>query len=207
MNDMVRIPQRGFNLLIIALVASLVGGCETWNRIGEPAAAKPATAKYPVDPDVAKQTKNPYRTLKDSRGVLLGDLKVGTSLPALFDGKGEPGRQNGGQPRSGGVNRFLWRASLDTVAFMPVKVADMQGGVIQTDWYEDRDRPDERFRVNIFVISDSLSAEGVRVGVFREQRVGEGDGWNQAGTSPQTAEDLRTIIVDRAQELRNDDRG
>lgn len=208
MNDMARLPLRGFNLSIIMLIASLVGGCESWNRIGEPASARPATARYPVDPDIAKQTKNPYRTLKDSRGVLLGDLKAGTSLPAWFDGKSAPDARIA-EPRQGGdgVNRFLWRASLDTVAFMPVKVADVQGGVIQTDWYQDRERPDERFRVNVFVIGDRLSVEGVRVGVFRQERVGKGDGWSQAEVSPQIAEDLRTIIVDRAEDLRGDDRG
>src|SRR4051812_19034628 len=34
-----------------------------------------------------------------------------------------------------GVNSFLWRASLDTVAFMPLASADPFGGVILTDWY------------------------------------------------------------------------
>lgn len=201
MNDMAPPSRRGFNLLIVILAASLIGGCETWSRIGEPAATRPATARYPVDPDIAKQTKSPYRTLKDSRGVLLGDLKVGTSLPAWFDGKSEPSDQNAMQDQRGdGVNRFLWRASLDTVAFMPVKMADVQGGIIQTDWYQDQDQPDERFRVNIFVISDDLRADGVRVGVFREERAG--DAWNQAEASPQTADNLKTIIIGRAEELR-----
>src|SRR5690606_25113230 len=34
-----------------------------------------------------------------------------------------------------GVNAFLWRASLDTFAFMPLSSADPFGGVIITDWY------------------------------------------------------------------------
>ena len=36
-----------------------------------------------------------------------------------------------------GVNGFLWRASLDTLAFMPLLTADPFGGVILTDWFED----------------------------------------------------------------------
>src|SRR6185312_1833780 len=34
-----------------------------------------------------------------------------------------------------GVNSYLWRASLDTLAFMPLASADPYGGVIITDWY------------------------------------------------------------------------
>ncbi len=34
-----------------------------------------------------------------------------------------------------GVNSFLWRASLDTISFMPVNSADPFGGVIITDWH------------------------------------------------------------------------
>ena len=34
-----------------------------------------------------------------------------------------------------GVNGFLWRATLDTVSFMPISSADPFGGVIITDWY------------------------------------------------------------------------
>ncbi len=33
------------------------------------------------------------------------------------------------------VNAYLWRASLDTLSFMPLLSADPYGGVIITDWY------------------------------------------------------------------------
>ena len=36
-----------------------------------------------------------------------------------------------------GVNGFLWRATLDTLAFMPLVSADPYGGVVITDWYAD----------------------------------------------------------------------
>lgn len=34
-----------------------------------------------------------------------------------------------------GVNSFLWRASLDTLSFMPLITADPWGGVINYDWH------------------------------------------------------------------------
>src|SRR4051812_33943304 len=45
-----------------------------------------------------------------------------------------------------GVNGFLWRATLDTLAFMPLVSADPYGGVIITDWYADPAVPNERFK-------------------------------------------------------------
>ena len=47
----------------------------------------------------------------------------------------------------GGVNVFLWRASLDTVSFMPVNSADVFGGVILTDWHSSAEAPNERFKL------------------------------------------------------------
>src|SRR5438445_203226 len=44
------------------------------------------------------------------------------------------------------VNAFLWRASLDTIAFMPLASADPFGGVIISDWYGPPETPDERFK-------------------------------------------------------------
>ena len=41
-----------------------------------------------------------------------------------------------------GVNSFLWRASLDTLSFMPLASADPFGGVIITDWYAPPDAPE-----------------------------------------------------------------
>ncbi len=40
-----------------------------------------------------------------------------------------------------GVNSYLWHASLDTLAFMPLQSADPFGGVIITDWYSAPEHP------------------------------------------------------------------
>src|SRR5690606_28650480 len=62
-----------------------------------------------------------------------------------------------------GVNSYLWRASLDTVAFMPLASADPFGGVILTDWYAPPETPDERFKVNVFILDKQLRSDGVQV--------------------------------------------
>ncbi len=49
-----------------------------------------------------------------------------------------PGMSNNSEaqrPAGIGVNSYLWRASLDTISFMPLREVDPFGGVIVTDWY------------------------------------------------------------------------
>ena len=58
-------------------------------------------------------------------------------------------KKDGGESAIG-VNSYLWRATLDTVSFMPLASADPFGGVILTDWYTDPQNPNERVKINAF---------------------------------------------------------
>ncbi|MBM09177.1 MAG: hypothetical protein CMF69_06330, partial [Magnetovibrio sp.] len=63
------------------------------------------------------------------------------------------GDEEKGQNQSGiGVNSFLWRASIDTISFMPVNSADPFGGVIITDWHANAEAPNERFKLNVYIL-------------------------------------------------------
>jgi len=104
--------------------------------------------------------------------------------------------------RSGiGVNAFLWRASLDTISFVPLLSADPFGGVIITDWYAPPESPDERFKMTVYILGRTLRADGVRVAVFRQERSGDGQ-WEDRPTNPETAVSLENKILDRARQLR-----
>lgn len=114
-------------------------------------------------------------------------------------GKGKRGADQG-DPNGLGVNSFLWRASLDTLAFMPIVSADPFGGVILTDWYSPPDTPNERFKVNLYIMDRQLRADGVRVSVFRQQR--DGNGWRDAPVASDTAGTLEDAVLTRARQLR-----
>lgn len=99
-----------------------------------------------------------------------------------------------------GVNSFLWRASLDTVSFMPLASADPFGGVILTDWYAPADTPGERFKLNVFILDRQLRSDGIQVKVFKQvQRSGS---WRDAEVSTATARQLEDAILTRARQLR-----
>ncbi|GLR79904.1 hypothetical protein GCM10007856_25800 [Azospirillum oryzae] len=111
-------------------------------------------------------------------------------------------KRGGDQDSAGGigVNSFLWRASLDTLSFMPIASADPFGGVILTDWYTPPDSPNERFKVNLYIMDRQLRADGVRVSVFRQQRTG--NDWREVAVGPETAGQLEDAVLTRARQLR-----
>jgi hypothetical protein len=99
-----------------------------------------------------------------------------------------------------GVNGFLWRASLDTLNFMPLASADPVGGVIISDWYAAPEKPDEHMKVTVYILDRRLRADAVKVSVFRQVR--NANGWTDAQTNPDTGIKLENAILARARELR-----
>lgn len=99
-----------------------------------------------------------------------------------------------------GVNGYLWRAALDTLAFMPMDGIDGQAGTILTEWYVNPDVPTERLKVNVYVLDEALRADSLRVSVFRE--VAGQNGWGAAPVRAGTAERIENAILSRAREIR-----
>ncbi|NBX67315.1 MAG: DUF3576 domain-containing protein [Proteobacteria bacterium] len=94
------------------------------------------------------------------------------------------------------VNSYLWRAALDTVNFMPLATVDPFGGVILTDWYTDPATPNERYKLNIFVMGGQLRSDGVKVSMFKQR------GGKNVGVDDKTNRDIEDAILTRARELR-----
>jgi hypothetical protein len=118
----------------------------------------------------------------------------------LFGGKKKDDGSNGGGI---GVNSFLWRASLDSMGFMPLSSADPFGGVIISDWYASPDVPTERFKLTVYILDQQLRADAVKVAVFRQTRDVSG-AWTDAPVDPKTPVDLENAILTRARQLRLD---
>ena len=115
---------------------------------------------------------------------------------------------NAGAPGGGaglGVNAYLWRATLDTLSFMPLASADPFGGVIITDWYSPPGATAERFKATAYVMGRQLRSDGVRVSVFRQVR--QGNTWTDALVTSATAAELEDRVLARARELRSQNTG
>jgi len=100
------------------------------------------------------------------------------------------------------VNAYLWRASLDTINFIPLVSADPFGGVIITDWYTPAETPNERMKVQVTILDRELRADGVRVSVFKQQTAPKGGSWVDAQVDPRTNIDIENAILTRARQLR-----
>ena len=98
-----------------------------------------------------------------------------------------------------GVNEFLWRASLETLNFMPLSEIDPFGGVIITDWYASPQAPNERFKANVYILDTNLRADALKVSIFKQVR--SDAGWNDASVDADTARSIENSILTRARQL------
>lgn len=122
----------------------------------------------------------------------------------LFGGR--RGAQTQTQQGTLGVNSFLWRASLDTISFMPLLSADPYGGLIITDWYSNPEKLDERFKATVYILDTRLRADGLNVALQKQVRGPDG-AWRDSAIAAQTETDLENAILTRARQLRVNGRG
>ncbi len=105
--------------------------------------------KTPADP-----AKRVEQNLKDGRGFKLNDAFSGPK---------------------GGVFDFassneLWRASLDTIDFMPLASVNYSGGIIVTDWYAaDQSLSGESVKISIRFLTNEVRADALEIKVFNRK--------------------------------------
>jgi hypothetical protein len=99
------------------------------------------------------------------------------------------------------VNAYLWRASLDTLSFMPMDQIDPFGGVIKSGWWVPPATPNERIRVRRDPrhAPEGRSAPGNRVQGNQEahRRVG-----SYGRPDPETVTKLENIILNKARAMK-----
>ena len=154
------------------------------------AACDQTTEEYPTRHTERGDTEWSSDTPKES---VFGDGGLN-----LFGGAKKKDGEGGGGI---GVNAYLWRATLDTVSFLPLTSADPFGGVIITDWYQPPESPNERLKLTIFILDRQLRADGLRVSVFRQIKNADG-AWVDAKVEPATATQMEDAILSKARELR-----
>src|ERR1700722_3318254 len=153
-----------------------------------------------TDPDAQRRAEDPYgndpKYINPDEYNRNMDGKNASIISMIFSDTTTTSSNNGGG--SGiGVNSYLWHATLDTVSFMPLASADPFGGVIISDWYSPLETPDERFKINVFILGRDLRADGVKATVFHQKRDAKGQ-WVDAPVDQKTGTDLENAILTRA---------
>ena len=100
-------------------------------------------------PDPKKRVK---KNLEEGRGFRLDN--------ALKGGSGK-----GGDFMFASANE-LWRASLDTIDFMPLSSVNYSGGIIITDWYSDNDSLNESVKISIRFLTNEVRADALDIKIF-----------------------------------------
>ncbi len=135
---------------------------------------------------------------------LFSSLMLGASAVLLAGCGGGGGRPAAdlaaSQVTTIGVNSYLWRASLETLSFMPLLQTDSAGGVIVTDWYANPSNPGERMKVTVSILDQDLRADALRVAASRQ--ISQSGAWVDAPVRAATVQRLEEIILTKARDLR-----
>ena len=110
---------------------------------------KPGDARK-ISPDPRERVK---KNLEEGKGFRLNDAIK----------KGVGGR--GGNFEFASSNE-LWRATLDTIDFMPLATANYSGGIVITDWYSENGTLDESIKISIRFLSNEIRSDALDIKVF-----------------------------------------
>ena len=102
--------------------------------------------KYPPQPELRVK-----KNIEEGRGI------------KIF----KSGENNGGKFEFANANP-LWRASLDTLDFMPLLSVDYGGGVIITDWYGEENENDA-IKISIQFLSNEVRSDALNIKVFKKK--------------------------------------
>ena len=61
----------------------------------------------------------------------------------------------------------LWRASLETLDFIPMTTVDYSGGIIITDWHSDVNSNDS-LKITVRFLSNTISAESLKIIIHKK---------------------------------------
>ena len=126
--------------------------------------------------------------------MLTGKSEQGISLKELANIN--PKNSGVGLP----INALLWRASLDVMSTIPLDDVDTFGGTIVTEWYQLNKSSGERIKMVAFILDRELRADGIRVVVYVQKRIG--NNWQDSGTDGEMGKQIEELILTRAREIR-----
>ena len=104
--------------------------------------------KYPDDPKLRVK-----KNLEEGRGFRLSE-----SL----------NKSRGGVFEFASANE-LWRASLDTIDFMPLTSVNYSGGIIITDWYSTDENSNESIKISIRFLTNEIRSDALNIKVFNKK--------------------------------------
>jgi len=140
------------------------------------------------------------RALSDARNRLItGGGLFGDKADLNFFGDNESKTQK--QPSIGmPINPYLWKASLETISFMPLSSTDPFAGTIITEWFTAENNIGERCKLNIFISGQDLKTKNLKVLSFCQSM--KKNQWVNTPTNTDDNISLENAILNKAKKLK-----
>ncbi len=157
--------------------------------------------------EIIKRSGTPFNLATD-KDLAMSDaqnrLRTGGGLlgkKANFSFLGENGEASN-QTTSLGmpINPYLWKASLNTINFMPLSSTDPFAGTIITDWYTAETNQGERCKLNIFINGKDLKTDNLKVSSFCQ--ILKNNQWVNTPTKPKENIKLENVILNEAKKIK-----
>ena len=151
-------------LLIIIFSLNLLNACGIYRPVDMK--NEPATAKE-------KRRKN----IDEGKGISLKGIVGNRSTNFEFS-----------------TSNPLWRASLETLDFMPLSTVDYAGGIIITDWYNDKNNINESLKISIRFLTNEIRSDSLKITVYEKKCSPQKDCYSQVLNSKIRDELVSSII-------------
>ena len=100
-----------------------------------------------------------------------------------------------------GVNTYLWKATLNTLSFMPLVSADPFGGVIITDWHSNSETSKEKFKIVAYILGKELRVDGIKISVFKKIKNENGE-WLDTKSSKILQNKVEDAVLTKARKYK-----
>ncbi len=119
----------------------------------------------------------------------------------LKEGRGL--RFNDAFKKRGGVFDFansneLWRASLDVIDFMPLSSVNYSGGIIITDWYSEKNSPNESIKISIRFLTNEIRSDALDIKIFSRKCVDASMNCNVSNLDGNLSTEIKKEILKKA---------
>ena len=150
-----------------------------------------------TDPDLAmSDAENRLMT----GGGLIGEK---ANFSFLGDDEGDSSQvTNLGMP----INPYLWKASLETISFMPLASTDPFAGTIITDWYTDDSDSTKSIKITVRFLSNEIRSDSLKIIVHQKNCKSVNNCKVNLLEKSQIRNELRSVILKKAALIAKEDK-
>ena len=144
-----------------------------------------------LDPNRPTQAGDKRRkNIEEGRGASLGGLI---------------GKARGGTNYEFSTSNPMWRASLETLDFLPLTTVDYSGGIIITDWYSEGNNKDA-IKITIRFLSNEIRSDSLKIIIHKKTCDVKWDCKTNISTGNMIKDELRSTILRKASLLQRADK-